>query len=129
MLSGWVWESFGVISQGWGTIDCIYEGAPFQVWSPAFRRNNAVQPRMQTDRIASRSGLFTCFADSPNCTGILAAQLWRIYPAPAGFSSTRITYALQLGNHVLGGAFYLTGLYRDLRETSGLCCSVTPKFH
>ena len=29
-------------------------------------------------------------------------------------------YALQLGNHVLGGAFYATRLYRDLREQSGL---------
>jgi zinc protease len=29
-------------------------------------------------------------------------------------------YALELGNHVLGGAFYATRLYRDLREESGL---------
>ncbi len=29
-------------------------------------------------------------------------------------------YALQLGNHVLGGGFYATRLYRDLREQSGL---------
>jgi zinc protease len=29
-------------------------------------------------------------------------------------------YALKLGNHVLGGAFYATRLYRDLREESGL---------
>jgi len=29
-------------------------------------------------------------------------------------------YALQLGNHVLGGGFYATRLYRDLREKSGL---------
>ncbi|MCL4539544.1 MAG: insulinase family protein, partial [Bacteroidetes bacterium] len=29
-------------------------------------------------------------------------------------------YALQLGNHVLGGAFYATRFYRDLRENSGL---------
>ncbi|HUJ09322.1 MAG TPA: pitrilysin family protein [Verrucomicrobiae bacterium] len=29
-------------------------------------------------------------------------------------------YPLQLGNHVLGGAFYATRLYRDLREESGL---------
>lgn len=29
-------------------------------------------------------------------------------------------YALQLGNHVLGGAFYSTRLYRDLRERAGL---------
>lgn len=28
-------------------------------------------------------------------------------------------YALQLGNHVLGGGFYATRLYRDLRETTG----------
>lgn len=28
--------------------------------------------------------------------------------------------ALQVGNHVLGGAFYATRLYRDLREKSGL---------
>ena len=29
-------------------------------------------------------------------------------------------YALELGNHVLGGAFYATRLYRDLREETGL---------
>ena len=29
-------------------------------------------------------------------------------------------YALQLGNHVLGGGFYATRLYRDLREKTGL---------
>jgi len=29
-------------------------------------------------------------------------------------------YALQLGNHVLGGAFYATRLYRDLRKDTGL---------
>jgi zinc protease len=29
-------------------------------------------------------------------------------------------YPLQLGNHVLGGAFYATRLYRDLRERAGL---------
>jgi zinc protease len=28
-------------------------------------------------------------------------------------------YALQLGNHVLGGGFYATRLYRDLREETG----------
>jgi zinc protease len=33
-------------------------------------------------------------------------------------------YALQLGNHVLGGGFYATRLYRDLREESGLVYSV-----
>jgi zinc protease len=29
-------------------------------------------------------------------------------------------YALELGNHVLAGAFYATRLYRDLRERRGL---------
>lgn len=29
-------------------------------------------------------------------------------------------YALELGNHVLGGGFYATRLYRDLRENTGL---------
>lgn len=33
-------------------------------------------------------------------------------------------YALQVGNHVLTGAFYATRLYRDLRERSGLVYSV-----
>jgi zinc protease len=33
-------------------------------------------------------------------------------------------YALQLGNHVLSGAFYATRLYRDLREKAGLVYSV-----
>lgn len=34
-------------------------------------------------------------------------------------------YALQLGNHVLGGGFYATRLYRDLREESGLVYNVS----
>lgn len=37
-------------------------------------------------------------------------------------------YALQLGNHVLGGGFYATRLFRDLRETSGLVYSVSSEF-
>jgi zinc protease len=37
-------------------------------------------------------------------------------------------YALELGNHVLGGAFYATRLYRDLREKSGLVYYVSSSF-
>ncbi len=37
-------------------------------------------------------------------------------------------YALQLGNHVLGGGFYATWLYRDLREKSGLVYFVDSSF-
>jgi zinc protease len=37
-------------------------------------------------------------------------------------------YALQLGNHVLGGAFYATRLYRDLREKNGLVYFVDSSF-
>lgn len=37
-------------------------------------------------------------------------------------------YALQLGNHVLGGAFYATRLYRDLREDGGLVYFVDTSF-
>jgi zinc protease len=33
-------------------------------------------------------------------------------------------YALQLGDHVLGGGFYATRLYRDLRQTGGLVYDV-----
>jgi zinc protease len=33
-------------------------------------------------------------------------------------------YALELGDHVLGGGFYATRLYRDLRQTAGLVYSV-----
>ena len=33
-------------------------------------------------------------------------------------------YALQLGNHVLGGGFYATRLYRDLRENAGLVYNI-----
>jgi len=33
-------------------------------------------------------------------------------------------YTLQLGNHILSGAFYATRLYRDLREKAGLVYSV-----
>ncbi|HTM43077.1 MAG TPA: pitrilysin family protein [Terriglobales bacterium] len=34
-------------------------------------------------------------------------------------------YALELGNHVLGGGFYATRLYRDLREKTGLVYTVS----
>jgi zinc protease len=37
-------------------------------------------------------------------------------------------YALQLGDHVLGGGFYATRLYRDLREKSGLVYFVDSSF-
>lgn len=37
-------------------------------------------------------------------------------------------YALELGNHVLGGAFYATRLYRDLREKGGLVYFVSSSF-
>jgi len=38
-------------------------------------------------------------------------------------------YALQLGNHVLGGGFYATRLYRDLREKNGLVYFVGSTFN
>jgi zinc protease len=37
-------------------------------------------------------------------------------------------YALELGNHVLGGGFYATRLYRDLRENTGLVYFVSSSF-
>lgn len=37
-------------------------------------------------------------------------------------------YALELGNHILGGGFYATRLYRDLRENSGLVYYVASSF-
>jgi zinc protease len=37
-------------------------------------------------------------------------------------------YALELGNHVLGGAFYATRLYRDLRQENGLVYFVSSTF-
>jgi zinc protease len=37
-------------------------------------------------------------------------------------------YALELGNHVLGGGFYATRLYRDLRETAALVYFVSSSF-
>ena len=38
-------------------------------------------------------------------------------------------YALELGNHVLGGGFYATRLYRDLREKAGLVYYVDSSFN
>ncbi len=38
-------------------------------------------------------------------------------------------YPLELGNHVLGGAFYATRLYRDLRENNGLVYYVSSQFN
>ncbi len=38
-------------------------------------------------------------------------------------------YALELGNHVLGGGFYATRLYHDLREEGGLVYYVFSRFN
>ena len=38
-------------------------------------------------------------------------------------------YALQLGNHILSGAFYATRLYHDLREEAGLVYTVESGLH
>ena len=38
-------------------------------------------------------------------------------------------YPLELGNHVLGGGFYATRLYRDLRENNGLVYFVSSAFN
>ena len=38
-------------------------------------------------------------------------------------------YALQLGNHVLGGGFYATRLYRDLRQKAGYVYTVDNSLH
>ncbi|MDE3154518.1 MAG: insulinase family protein [Acidobacteriota bacterium] len=38
-------------------------------------------------------------------------------------------YALEVGNHVLSGAFYATRLYHDLREEAGLVYSVDSSFN
>ncbi len=38
-------------------------------------------------------------------------------------------YALELGNHVLGGSFYATRFYKDLRENSGLVYYVSSSFN
>jgi zinc protease len=37
-------------------------------------------------------------------------------------------YALELGNHVLGGGFYATRLYQDLREKTGLVYYIASSF-
>ncbi len=38
-------------------------------------------------------------------------------------------YALELGNHVLGGGFYATRFYHDLREKGGLVYTVSSTFN
>jgi zinc protease len=38
-------------------------------------------------------------------------------------------YALQVGNHVLGGGFYATRLYRDLREKAGYVYNIDDSLH
>jgi len=38
-------------------------------------------------------------------------------------------YALQMGNHVLGGGFYATRLYRDLRQKTGYVYTVDNALH
>jgi zinc protease len=38
-------------------------------------------------------------------------------------------YALQVGNHVLGGGFYATRLYRDLRQKAGYVYNIDDSLH
>jgi zinc protease len=38
-------------------------------------------------------------------------------------------YALQLGNHVLGGGFYATRLYRELRQKAGYVYNIDDSLH
>jgi zinc protease len=49
---------------------------------------------------------------------VILAGTMRVTRSDPGF------YALQLGNHVLGGGFYATRLYRELREEKGLVYTV-----
>ncbi len=44
------------------------------------------------------------------------------------FRSDPDYYALDLGNHILGGSFFASRLYRDLREETGLVYYVTSSF-
>ncbi len=62
----------------------------------------------------NRPSYFAVPDDSRVQDNVYMAQTLRLRRADPGY------YALELGNSVLGGAFYATKLYQDLRENTGL---------
>jgi zinc protease len=79
----------------------------------------------------------TLFPPAPNNTALVAqvpdaARVQDKVTLAHTLALTRTNadyYALQLGNHVLGGGFYATRLYRDLREKGGLVYYVGSSFN
>jgi zinc protease len=58
--------------------------------------------------------------DNVTLAETLPMRMRRRVRPPLNFRFPPEYYALELGNHVLGGGFYATRLYRDLREQNGL---------
>ena len=86
---------------------------------------NATGPRPPTDlpAVPNNSPATTAVPDKSrvqdNATLAETLKLTRFSPD---------FYALQVGNHVLGGGFYATRLYQDLRENAGLVYYVGSSF-
>jgi len=93
-------------------------GAAFGSWHGEGRKPDTLLPRVPLNRSSA--------ATVPNRSRVqdkvtLAETLGLVRSDPD-------YYPLELGNHVLGGAFYATRLYKDLRERGGLVYSVESAF-
>jgi zinc protease len=87
----------------------------FGNWKSHGRRRRALPPRASTNQSSS--------TEVPNATRMQAdVTLAETLPLTR---SNPDYYALNLGSQVLGGAFYASGLFRDLRENSGLVYDVS----
>ncbi len=86
--------------------------------NPASPQPRTILPSVPDNKPAT---VFVPDASRVQDKAILAESL-RITPKDPGY------YALELGNHVLGGGFYATRLYQDLRQRSGLVYTVESQF-
>jgi zinc protease len=71
----------------------------------------------------NKSSVFAVPDESRVQDKVILAETLQLTRTDPGF------YSLELGNHVLGGAFYATRFYKDLRENSGLVYNVSSSFN
>jgi zinc protease len=90
----------------------------FGAWSAAGQKPDTLWPAVPLNKPSTTQVPDTSrVQDEVELTEIIAPTL-----------SNSDRYALELGNHVLGGAFYATRLYHDLREEGGLVYFVGSSF-
>src|ERR1035438_9979672 len=86
----------------------------FGAWKAAGAKPNVTLPAVPENKAAA--------AYVPDSTQVQASVELALQIGVNRFSPDY--YALRLGDHVLGGGFYATRLYRDLRQKAGLVYNV-----